>query len=534
MLSQLIVDLAYALNASTRYQHCKRFCYDRLEKPHSPKIRIYDAAMIALVVLSIIFLIYDIEHEDSVMGGYFELGILLVFILEYLARGWIYSDTYRIVIKEYEKARYLNIDFKITTVLKKALRKDVEYVSSVFAIIDLLAILPSYRPLNILRIFIIFRLFKLFRYSTSAKLFGEVLASKRYELTTLLVFTCFMTFIASVSIYIFEYQGESSNIRSLFDAFYWTVVTLATVGYGDIAPQTTGGRWVAIMLILVSLGILSFFTSILITAFSEKMLSMRESRTYAQLDRFENFIIICGFGRIGQEISRHLYREKQKFIVIDKAERNILQAKQLGYLAVHNDASKNEVLLNAGICRGASAILCITGDDVVNVYITLTSRHLNQNLRIVSRANRHENVKKLYQAGADNVILPFEIAGLLAAQFVGQPVAFEAISGILQNQTEIVMETIVVGAHSPLAQQVIGDLDLAQRKLTLLGVISENPIHLKHRNKYLVKQQHFYFNPEAGFMLHQGDMLVLLGHKYGIDHFRSQLERKSILNRRKS
>lgn len=534
MLSKFMVYVAYYLNSSDIYKKSKIFFYDILENPHSRKKRVFNAAMIVLIVASILMLIYNVEHEATVLGGYFELAILLVFILEYLLRGWISSDSYKIVIEEYEKALYLNIDFKFAAVLKRIIRKDLEYFGSYFAVIDLLALLPSYRSVSILRIFIIFRLFKLFRYSTSAKLFADVLASKRFELQTLLVLTCFMVFIASISIFLFEYKIESSNIWNLFDAFYWTVVTLATVGYGDIVPQTTGGRWVAIFVMLVSLAILSFFTSILIAAFGEKMLSMRESRTYDELDRYASFIIICGFGRVGQEIARHLQRERQKFVVIDKAERNIQLAKQLGYLAIQNDASKNEVLINAGICRKASDILCITGDDVINVYITLTSRHLNKDIRIISRANRHENVNKLYQAGADNVILPFEVAGMLAAEFLGQPVAFEAISGILQEQRDIAMETVLVTENSPLGNQQIGQLDLWQRKLTLLGVISANTVHLKHKNKYKVKHRHFYFNPAQHFILRPGDMLVVLGRKYGIEHFRSQMEQPRLLGKVKT
>ncbi len=532
MLSKLIVYCAYYLKSADWYRNSKLFFYDLMENGHSRKKKYFDATMICLLVLSVIFLIYDIEHEDSKMGGYFELAILTVFIIEYLLRGWIHYDTYKVIIEEYEKALYLNLEFKLTVVFRKIMTRELEYISSPFAIIDILAILPSYRPLAILRIFIIFRLFKLFRYSDSAKLFADALANKRFELVTLLIFTCFLVFIASVSIYMFEYQATGSGIKNLFDAFYWTIVTLATVGYGDITPHTIGGRWVTIFLILASLGVLSFFTSILIAAFSEKMLSLRESRVYAELERWDNFIIICGFGRVGQEIATLLEGERQKFVVIDRIPERIAIAKKRGYLAIENDGSNNEVLINAGICKGATAILCITGDDVINVYITLTSRRLNKNLRIISRANRHDNVSKLYQAGADNVIRPFEIAGLLAAEFVGQPVAFEAISGILHNQSDIVMESVLVSEKSPLDNQQIGQLDLQQRKLTLLGVISDNPIHLKHKNKYQVKQQHFYFNPESKFILRHGDLLVLLGRKYGIDHFRDQVERRRLFGRK--
>jgi voltage-gated potassium channel len=456
--------------------------YNLLENPRSALKSHFDLLMICLIVLSILFLIYDVEHDTGALGGYFERSVLIIFVCEYILRLWIYSDTHIIILQEHEKALYLNIRFSILSALKKALIKKLEYIFSPFAIIDLLAILPSYRPLRILRIFLIFRLFKLFRYSNSVKLFSDILSSKRFELLTLLVFSCLLLFIASVSIYLFENAVPESRIDNLFDAFYWAVVTMATVGYGDIVPHTPAGRLVAIMLILTSLGILSFFTSILIAAFNEKMPLLRDNRIYAELERYKSFIIICGYGRVGQEIAALLSKDKQKFVIIDKKEQNVDLARKHNYMVIHADASKNEVLLSAGICRGADTVLCITGDDVTNVYVTLTSRHLNKNIRIISRANGNENFNKLYQAGADQVIRPFEISGMLAAEFLGQPVAFEAITGILQNQTEIVMETILVTEGSLLENKQIDQLQLGQKKLTLLGVISANPEHLVHKN----------------------------------------------------
>ncbi len=534
MLRKFIVYGAYHLKSSERYKRTKVFFYNLLENQGSRAKSYFDVMMIGLIVLSIFFLLYDVEHEASPMGGYFEQAILVIFACEYLLRLWVYSDSHLIILEEHEKAQYLNIRFSMYRALKKAIARKLEYILSPFAVIDLLAILPSYRPLRILRVFLVFRLFKLFRYSNSAKLFSDILATKRYELLTLMVFTGFLIFIATVSVYVFEHPEPDSKIKTLFDAMYWAIVTLATVGYGDIIPHTIGGRLVAIILILTSLGILSFFTSILIAAFNEKMPLLRENRTYAELERYQEFIIICGYGRVGHEIARQLSQDGQKFIIIDRKEHNINLAKQQGYLTIHNDASRNDVLLSAGICRGASTVLCITGDDVTNVYVTLTSRHLNKNIRVISRANLHENINKLYQAGADHVIRPFEIAGMLAAEFLGQPVAFEAISGILHNQTEIVMETILVSEGSWLIDQPLSRVELTGQKLTLLGVISANPIHFKHKNKYQVKQQHFYFNPEAKFILRQDDILVILGRKFGIDHFRDQIERHRLLTGRQA
>jgi voltage-gated potassium channel len=281
-------------------------------------------------------------------------------------------------------------------------------------------------------------------------------------------------------------------------------------------------------LIFTGLSVLAFFTSIIVSAFNEKMQDMRINQTYAELKRYDSFIIICGFGRVGQHIAKQLEKDKQRFVVIDSREANVVKARHQGHLAIHDDASKNEVLNNAGINNGATAVLCTTGDDVINVYITLTSRHLNPAIRIISRANNQDNVKKLYQAGADNVIQPFEIAGLVVAEYIGQPVAFEAILGIIREEKHILMEALCVHAGSFLEGKRIAELDFEQRKLMLVGVISANPVHRKHKNSYPIKNRHFYFNPEQYFELQEGDLLVVLGREYGIDYFRDQIEKSRL------
>ncbi|MCK5872939.1 MAG: potassium channel protein [Methylococcales bacterium] len=532
MFTRTLVYFAYLLKTSVYYTQTKRFFFDILENPQSRKKSYFDVFMICLVMLSVFFLVYSVEHRLNALGEFFEQCVIFVFISEYLLRAWLYSDSHRIIIDEYEKAEYLSAPFSLFKTLKKVFAKKLEYIFSFFAIIDLLAILPSYRPLRILRVLLIFRLFKLFRYSNSIKVFSDILRSKRFELITLAILMGFLVFISSTAIYLFENDTSGGNIGDLFDAFYWSIVTLSTVGYGDITPQTIGGRLVTITLILTGLGVLSFFTSIIVAAFNDKMYILRENRTYAELSRYQDFVIICGFGRVGQEVAKQFDKDKQPFIVIDKDKDTIFLAKKKHYLSIHDDASKNTVLINAGINRGAKAILCTTGDDVTNVYITLTSRYLNADVNIVSRANRQDNVKKLYQAGANNVILPFEIAGLLAAEYVGQPVAFEVISGILQEQKEIVMETLRVQSHSFLEKMTIGDIDFKKRKLTLIGVISRHTIHQKCRNRYEVKNDPFYFNPESDFELQTDDILVVLGREYSIEYFQDQIKKSRLIARR--
>jgi voltage-gated potassium channel len=532
MLTRPLVYVAYFLKTNSRYQNTKRFFYDLLENPDSPLKAYFDGVMICLVMLSTSLLIYEVNTALTVSEMLFEYIVISIFIIEYLLRLWLVGDMHKIIIEHYEKACYLTIPFSVSKVIRVILAQKIKHMFTPLAVIDLLAILPSYQPFRIFRILLVFRLFKLFRYFHSIKLFTEVLASKRFELYTLTVFLGFLVFIGSASIYLFESPRHGGRIANLFDAFYFSIVTVATVGYGDISPQTTGGRLVTMILILSGIGVLSFFVSIIVSAFNDKMNDLRESRVYAEVNRYPRFIIICGFGRVGQHIARQLKKDKLHFVVIDSAERAVFKARQQGYLVIHDDASNNRVLTHAGINNGATAVLCTTGNDVINVYITLTSRHLNAEVRILSRANNQANVKKLYQAGASSVIQPFEIAGMVVAEYIGQPVAFEAILGILREEQQFIMETLCVYSGSVIDGKSLAEIDFEQRKLMLIGIISTNPLHRKHNNSYPIKNQHFYFNPAKHFELQAGDLLVVLGRDYGIDYFRGQIE-KSRLKRGK-
>lgn len=524
MPSRILIYCAYLMSRSPRYKTSKRFFHQLLVNPDSRCKAYFDAVMIALILLSVFLLIYHLDTELSELDQYFEHILISLFIAEYLLRLWLYNDVHQLIVEHHENALYLNCPIRWRELLWQIMAKKLEYLLTPLAIIDLLAILPSYEPLAALRILLIFRLFKLFRYFKSLHVFAEVLGSKRFELYNLVLLLGFLVFIGSTGIYLFEHASNGKQVGSLFDAVYWSIVTVSSVGYGDIAPQTIGGRLVAMALILTGLGVLSIFISIVVSAFSDKIQDARDNRAYAQLKRYKSYVIICGFGRVGRHIAQQLAKHGQHFVVLDNKEINASKARRLGYLVIHADASKNDVLIKAGINHKATAVLCTTGDDVVNVYITLTSRHLNPAVRIISRANNQDNVKKLYQAGADNVIQPFEIAAMAVAEYVGQPVAFEAILGIIREEKQFVMETLCVHEGSFVANMKIADIDFNQQKLMLVGVISSNVVHHKHKNSYKLQNQHFYFNPAPHFVLRQGDLLVVLGREISIAHFNRQID----------
>jgi voltage-gated potassium channel len=252
MLADRIVYLCYFLEESQRYKTSKDFFYDLLENPQSALRSYFDLTMAVLILLSVFVLIYEVKHPLPGYGIWFENLLVIVLISEYLLRLWLYSDSRKTVIAEYEKTRFLNTRFSVARALRMVLLEKWRYVISPMAIIDLLAILPSYRPLRVLRFFLLFRVFKLFRYTRNVNEFSRVLLEKRFELYTLLILVSFVTFASATAIYIFEATDDKSQINTFFDAIYWALITLSTVGYGDITrgsaarpeprPQRAGSR----------------------------------------------------------------------------------------------------------------------------------------------------------------------------------------------------------------------------------------------------------------------------------------------------
>ncbi|KRT56501.1 potassium channel family protein [endosymbiont of Ridgeia piscesae] len=525
-ISHTLIRLSYALEGSARYRRAKHFFYDLLENPLAPVRPYFDIFMILLVLLSVWLLIYEVRHDLGLIDDVVERIAVTVFILEYLLRFWIYNDSHAIILKHYERAEFVNERFRLWPALREILARKWDYMSQPLAVIDLLAIIPSYRPLRFLRIFLLFRLFKLFRYTRSISGFVKVLSEKRTELLTLLIFMAFITFTAATAFFFFEFESSGLQFNSFVDSLYWAVVTMSTVGYGDITPQTIEGRVITLVLIISGLGVIAFFTSIIVSGFGEKMHEVRSLRVYSEVERKRVGIILCGFGRVGEVVAQRLAEEKNPFVVVDTRESAIHLAKQRGYLAVQGNAEDSQLLANLGVERWVERLLCLTGNDVINVYITLSARQMNRQIEIISRANHRENITKLMRAGATHTVAPYEVAGLIAAEYVGQPVAFEAIYGMLSGEREVGVDAVRIHPGTKLVGCRLGEVDFQQSKLIAFGVVRdgsappEGQTHL-----FELGGRVFHFNPKHDFELAAGDLLLLFGHEYSIAHFRDALER---------
>jgi len=524
-LSRYLVQFCYELEDSTRYKRSKQFFYNLIENPRSRIRPYFDLGMILLVISSVYLIIYEVRHDLGTFGLVFEWFAVSVFLLEYLLRLWLYNSPHKIIIEHYEKAEFVNRSFSPWTALKDVVSIKWEYMTQPLAIIDLLAIIPSYRPLRFLRIFLLFRLFKLFRYVHSYNKFIQVLSEKRFEFYTIFMFIIFIIFTSASAIFFFEAKEDGGEIVTFFDAVYWSMITLTTVGYGDITPQTTEGRIITMILVICGLAVIAFITSVIVSAFTEKMVEMRENHVFAELEKNPGLhTILCGYGRMGTIVAEHLAKEKTHFVIIESDPENASRAKRAGYLVIEGSAENSELLKSAGLLNRAEMILCLTGSDVVNVYITLTARYLNPDIQIISRANREDGVRKLKQAGANHSIVPFKVVGLIAVEFIGQPVAFEAIHDILSGKHDIGLETVTVRENSSLDGRNIGNIDFLANKLQLFGVITNKSRKLEQGKKpFTLKFHHFYFNPEPAFKLQASDIILVFGHQYSIVHFKDKL-----------
>ena len=199
---------------------------------------------------------------------------------------------------------------------------------------------------------------------------------------------------------------------NLIDSIYYAVITMATVGYGDVTPHTGIQKIFATTVALGGVGLLAYVFNIMLTNFQEKMSKYSEgARKMKAIDVMEDYYIICGYGRVGKVVFDELNRRNQNVIVIDKDKDACDSIKENEHVVVINDdAIEDDLVAKLAGKKCRSVIIC-TGDDVNNLFIVLTIRESNPDAWIVTRASKLDNVKRLRKAGADKIVSPEIIGG---------------------------------------------------------------------------------------------------------------------------
>ena len=196
------------------------------------------------------------------------------------------------------------------------------------------------------------------------------------------------------------------------DAIYYTVITMATVGYGDFTPHTGIQKIFATTLALGGVGLLAYVFNIMLTSFQERMSEYSKGAMKLKaIKNMEDYYIICGFGRVGKVVFEELIDRNQNVIVIDKDEEACESIEEHDNVVVINkDAIESDLITKLAGEKCRSVIIC-TGDDVNNLFTVLTIRETNPNAWIVTRASKLENIKRLRKAGANKIVSPEIIGG---------------------------------------------------------------------------------------------------------------------------
>ncbi len=219
-------------------------------------------------------------------------------------------------------------------------------------------------------------------------------------------------------------------------AFYMTIITISTVGYGEVKALSSAGEMFASFLIILNFGIfaygLSVFSYYVING--EIFLKMHLNIIQKKIDHLQNHVIVCGYGRYGREVCHNFYHHNIPFVVVENSEAIIeeIQKSEDKILYIADDATHDEALQQAGISR-ARALITALPDDSENLFIVLTARQLNPKLNIISRSSNPRSQRKLQLAGANHVIMPEQIGGFYMATLVSKPGATEFFSYITRE-----------------------------------------------------------------------------------------------------
>jgi len=296
------------------------------------------------------------------------------------------------------------------------------------------------------------------------------------------------------------------------DAVYMTVITITTVGFAEVNPLDTGSKIFTIFLILTSVVIVGYAISII----TEYILSknnfedIKQRKMQKKIDAMSNHIIICGFGRNGKQAARKLLAYDKPYVVIEQNKEIIEKFQEYDIPFILGNANEDETLIEAGIEK-ASTLISALPNDADNLFVVLSARQINKQMRIISRASQETSYKKLKLAGANNVILPDRIGGDHMASLVVIPDLIEFIDnlGIVGERNINIEEVKVEQLYDTKHVKTIRELDL--RKKTGCTVIGFKDVN----GEYLV-------NPEADTKLVAGSKIIVLGRPEQIQKLNSE------------
>lgn len=287
---------------------------------------------------------------------------------------------------------------------------------------------------------------------------------------------------------------------SWIDAFYMTIITVTTVGFSEVRPLDPPAKVFTVILIITSVFIFAFAISV-ITEYvlnRNSLQLLKKKKVKNKIRSLNNHIIICGFGRNGNQAAERLMAYKRPFVVVER-DKEVIEKYEDDILFVEGDANEDEVLAQAGI-ENAKYLIAALPDDAANLFVVLSARQLNKNLFIISRASQVASQKKLKLAGANKVIMPDKIGGDHMASLVVMPdlITFMDKLSTEGEHTTNLEEVTIENFMTKIDNHSLRDLDLRRKTgCTIIG--------------YIEPDGNYIINPEADLKLQPQGKVIVLG-----------------------
>src|SRR5437773_12192352 len=286
---------------------------------------------------------------------------------------------------------------------------------------------------------------------------------------------------------------------NFLDSFYMVIITISTVGYTEVHPQGVAGRMFSTGLIVVGVATMLYGFGVFAETLTDNAFGRyrRDRQLERDLNHLRDHFIICGYGRMGTQIVSEFEEHKVPYVVIDQTEEALERIRAENHLHIEGDASKEEILRQAGIERAHGLISAVDSDERA-VYIVLAARALNPNLYIVARAGRPESIRRLELAGATRTISPYLMAGHRMAELAIRPAMVDVLDTLHHAEAGIGVEELVV---SPATAAIGKTLDASG----LLAGDAARVLALRRRDGNL------HVHPSGSLRLEEGDLVIALG-----------------------
>lgn len=389
-----IVKLSDKIDSSVRYQKIKSFFRSLLDDVSYPYKKYFDIFMIILIVLSIFILILGKSEKVPEWLVDFDLYfVTAIFALEYLLRVWVNQNSYSYNVSSESEQSYSERFWNMV-------RSKLRYMVSLPALIDLIAIFPKFR---------IIRLLKLYQYMHGASSLFNALLKKRFEFIFLGYMLLGVTFTLGSIFYLLEF-GINEALGSYLDAIYWAMVTISTVGYGDISPVTDLGKVVSMFGIIFGIAMISFVTSTMVSAFSQRFDELRNQDSIRDVHKMHNVVIIKGYGHMGATIARKL-RIHHTFepVFIENNETKAKMAMEDGYKVIQADGSSAKLVSTLYQRGNIAAMLTLSSSDIDNIYFILNAKSVQSDSVVYARMNQVELRRQYKATKVDGLVETYEV-----------------------------------------------------------------------------------------------------------------------------